>query len=123
MHLVRYGGCLAPHSHVRGAIVPTPRQQGMTDEEPDTGSPRWSWARLLKQVFALAMARCPFCQQGTLRMIAAITQGAVIRKILQPLKLSADPLPLPRRVSARTLLPGPRPEVPLARPGGGRPLA
>jgi hypothetical protein len=27
------------------------------------------------------MARCPFCQQGTLRMIAAITQGAVIRKI------------------------------------------
>lgn len=51
-----------PHSHVRGAIVPTPRQQGMTDEEPDAGSPRWSWARLLKRVFALDMARCPFCQ-------------------------------------------------------------
>jgi len=25
-HLVRYGGCLAPHSHLRGAIIPTPRQ-------------------------------------------------------------------------------------------------
>ena len=31
MHLVRYGGCLAPHSHLRGAIIPTPRQQGMAD--------------------------------------------------------------------------------------------
>jgi Putative transposase len=95
MHLVRYGGCLAPHSHLRGAIIPTPRQQGMEDEEAtDTGSPRWSWARLLKCVFALDMARCPFCQQGTLRIIAAITQGEVIRKILQHLKLSADPPPI-----------------------------
>src|SRR5215470_18996470 len=75
MHLVRDSGCLAPHSHLRGAIIPTPRQQGREDEAAtDTGSPRWSWARLLKRVFALAMARCPLCQQGTLRIIAAITQ-------------------------------------------------
>jgi hypothetical protein len=95
MHLVRYGGCLAPHSHLRGAIIPTPRQQGMEAEAAtDTASPRWSWARLLKRVFALDMARCPFCQQGTLRIIAAITQGEVIRKILRHLKLAADPPPL-----------------------------
>ena len=24
VHLGRYGGCLAPHSHLRGAIIPTP---------------------------------------------------------------------------------------------------
>jgi hypothetical protein len=66
----------------------------MADEEPDAGSPRWSWARLLKRVFALDMARCPFCQQGTLRIIAAITQDAVIRKILQHLKIAADPPPI-----------------------------
>ena len=24
-HLVRYGGCLAPHSHLRGTIIPTLR--------------------------------------------------------------------------------------------------
>src|SRR5438094_7667300 len=24
VHLVRYGGCLAPHSHLRGAIIPDP---------------------------------------------------------------------------------------------------
>jgi Putative transposase/Transposase zinc-binding domain len=84
VHLVRYGGCLAPHSHLRGAIIPTPRQQGVEDEEAtDTAPPHWSWARLLKRVFALDMARCPFCQRGSLRIIAAITQGEVIRKILR----------------------------------------
>ena len=90
-HLVRYGGCLAPHSHLRGAIIPTPRQQGVDEEATDTRSPRWSWARLLKRVFALDMAHCPWCQRGALRIIAAITQGEVIRKILQHLKLAVDP--------------------------------
>jgi Putative transposase len=99
VHLVRYSGCLAPHSHLRGAIIPTPRQQGMEDEATDTGSPRWSWARLLKRVFALEMARCPCCQRGALRIIAAITHSEVMRKILQHLKLSADPPPIaPARV-------------------------
>src|SRR4029453_1601834 len=41
VHLVRYGGCLAPHSHLRGAIIPTPRQQGIDEEETDTGSSHW----------------------------------------------------------------------------------
>jgi hypothetical protein len=100
VHLVRYGGCLVPHSHLRGAIIPTPRQQGVEDEgATDTASPHWSWARLLKRVFALDMARCPWCQEGSLRIIAAITQGEVIRKILCHLKLAADPPPIaPARV-------------------------
>ena len=67
VHLVRDGGCLAP---------------------------RWSWARLLKRVFALDMATCPFCRRGSLRIIAAITQAEVIRKILRHVKLSADPPPI-----------------------------
>jgi hypothetical protein len=99
VHLVRYSGCLAPHSHLRGAIIPTPRQQGVEDEATDAGSLRWSWARLLKRVFALEMARCPCCQRGALRIIAAITNSEVMRKILQHLKLSADPPPIaPARV-------------------------
>src|SRR5262245_19887918 len=99
VHLVRYGGCLAPHSHLREAIIPTLRQQGVDEPEASTASPRWSWARLLKRVFALDMARCPWCHEGTLRIIAAIMQGEVIRKILQHLKLSADPPPMaPARV-------------------------
>ena len=69
------------------------------EEATDTGSPRWTWVRLLKRVFALDMARCPWCQRGSLRMIAAITHGEGIRKILQPLQLSADSPPIaPARV-------------------------
>src|SRR5262249_22626129 len=94
VHLVRYGGCLAPHSHLRGAILPTPRQQGLDEPEARTASPRWSWARLLQRVFDVDMATCPFCQRGALRIIAAITQGEVIRTILRHLKLAADPPPI-----------------------------
>jgi Putative transposase len=94
VHLVRYGGCLAPHSHLRGAILPTPRQQGLDEPEACPPSPRWSWARLLQRVFDLEMATCPWCQRGALRLIAVITQGEVIRKILRHLKLSVDPPPI-----------------------------
>jgi hypothetical protein len=93
MHLVRYGGCLAPHSQLRGSITPTPRQQGM-DAPAASASPYWSWARLLKRVFAFDLERCPACGRGTLRIIAAITQADVIRKILRHLKLAAEPPPI-----------------------------
>jgi hypothetical protein len=45
------------------------------------------------------MARCSFCQRGALRIIAVITQGEVIRKLLRYLKLAVDPLSIaPARV-------------------------
>jgi hypothetical protein len=90
----RYGGCLAPHSSLRSAIIPTPRQHGVDEDATDTGSPRWSWARLLKRVFAVDMARCPWCPQGLLRLIAAITHGQGSRKTLRHLQLAADPPPI-----------------------------
>ncbi len=94
VHLVRYGGCLAPHSHLRGAIRPTPRQQGLDGEEAQPGTPYWPWARLLGRVFGLEMATCPFCRRGSLRIIAVITQGEVSSKILRHLKRAADPPPI-----------------------------
>ncbi len=41
----------------------------------------WGWAKLLQRVFGIDMATCPVCQQGNLRIIAAITQGQVIRML------------------------------------------
>ena len=98
VHLVRDAGCLAPHSKLRDAIIPTPRQQGVDGEEAPTGPPSWSWARLLGRVFALDLATCPFCRCGSLRIIAAITQESVITRILRHCKLASVPhllLPLP----------------------------
>jgi hypothetical protein len=99
VHLVRSSGCLAPHSPLRGAMIPTPRQQGVADEATAPRSPRWSWARLLQRVLALALARCLCCQRGALRISAAITHSEGLRTSLQPLQRSADPPPLaPARV-------------------------
>src|SRR2546429_6437903 len=94
VHLVRYGGCLAPHSHLQGAIRPTPRQQGLDGEEAHTGTPYWPWARLLGRVFGLDMTTCPFCRRGSLRLIAVITQESVITRILRHLQLASVPPPI-----------------------------
>jgi hypothetical protein len=91
---VRYGGCLAPHSNLRAAIIPTPRQQGADEPEGSTASPNWTRARLLKRVFSIDMEHCPVCQQGRLRIIAAITEVSAIQKILRHLKLAVDPPPI-----------------------------
>ena len=63
VHLVRYGGCLAPHSHLRGAILPTPRQQGLDEPEACPTAPRWSWAQ------AAPAGLCP--GYGTLSTVSA----------------------------------------------------
>jgi len=76
VHLVRYGGCLAPHSHLWGAIIPTPHQQGVDKPEASTESPCWSWTRLRKRVFEVDMARCPRCLRRSLHIIAAITHNS-----------------------------------------------
>ena len=106
-HLVRSGGCLAPHSTLRATIIPTPRQQGVDGEESKTGTPYWHWARLLGRVFNLAMATClpplcgrrepcdlPLCHRGALRIIAAITQESVMTRILRHLPLASVPPPI-----------------------------
>jgi hypothetical protein len=94
VHLVRYAGCLAPHSQLRGAIIPTPRQQGVEGDEANPGTPRWSWARLLGRVLALEMATCPLCQRGSLRLSAAMTQEAVLTRIFRHGKLASVPPPI-----------------------------
>ena len=98
VHLVRYGGCLAPH--LRGAIIPTPRQQGVDGKSTRTETPYWPWARLLGRVFDLDMATCPLCHRGSLRIIAAITHESVITRILRHLQLASVPPPVaPARVA------------------------
>jgi hypothetical protein len=74
-HLVRSGACLAPHRPRRATLVPTVRQQGVAGEAASSGAARWPWARLRQRVCVLALTPWPVCQQGTLRLLAAITHG------------------------------------------------
>jgi hypothetical protein len=73
-------------------IIRTLRRLGYL--EAGSAAPHWGWARLLTRVFAFAMARCPACGRGTLRIIAAVTHAAVIRKILRHLTRATDPPPI-----------------------------
>jgi len=75
-------------------IIPTPRQQGVDDDQTKPGTPDWTWARLLGRVFRLDMATCPFCQRGSLRLTAAITHESVITRILRHLNPASVPPPL-----------------------------
>ena len=93
VHQVRYGGCLAAHSKLRGAITPTPRQQGI-EVQASPASSRFGWARLLKRVFTIDMEQCPRCHQGALRIIAVITYRPIIHRILTHLKLAPEPPPI-----------------------------
>src|SRR5262249_55477557 len=85
VHLVCYGGCLAPHSTLREAIRPTPRQQRLDGAEAHPGTPYWPWVRLLGRVFGLDMTTCPFCRRGTLRLILAANFSPMPRIAPPPL--------------------------------------
>ena len=68
------------------------------DPAPHAPSARMSWARLLKRVFDIDIERCPHCG-GTMKIIAAIEEPAVITKILAHLGL---PTRAPPRAPVRS---------------------
>jgi hypothetical protein len=117
-HLLTYHGVLAPAAQWRDRIVPGPRRpteshhgstetraacssRPATSSSPDSpaalSSPartrRLRWAELLRRVFAVDVLTCPHCG-GTRRLIAMITEGLVVRRILDHLELPSSPPPI-----------------------------
>ncbi len=62
-------------------------------EQSEPLARRISWADLLKRVFEVDALRCPACG-GRMRLIAAITDPSVARRILERLSLSSRAPPL-----------------------------
>ena len=94
-HLTRFHGVLAPHYKHRKIIVPKqPYAPPCADLEQDVKKPtaksRISWARLLKRVFGLDLETCHLCG-GKAKIIAAIEDPKVIKKILNHLGLPTKP--------------------------------
>ena len=95
---------LAPNAKIRSVITPggPVTINDTTDDLVDTPhhSPdaRMSWARLLKRVLDIDIEHCPHCG-GTMKIIAAILEPAVITKILAHLGL---PTRAPPRAPTRS---------------------
>jgi hypothetical protein len=96
-HQVRYHGILAPGASQRDRVVPGDAAETCTeppsDSDPRSRAHRMRWASLLQRVFEVDALRCPRCG-STLRVIAAIEDPAVARKILECLRLPARAPPL-----------------------------
>jgi hypothetical protein len=112
VHLTRFHGILAPHDKHRKLVVPkgqAPIAEASTDkpDEPPTKS-RITWARLLKRVFNIDVEICAECS-GKAKVIAAIEDPIVIRKILTHLGLPTKP-PIIHPARTRGPPPGPSPD-------------
>ncbi len=97
IHLTRFFGCLAPHSKIRSKIVPK-KEEVIHSTTPvcDTAESnkkqnhkKMSWAQLLARTFGIDTHHCE-CG-GELKIVAAIMEAAVIRKILTHLGLPHKP--------------------------------
>ena len=116
-HQHTYHGVLAPAAPYRDLIVPGPREKKRTASTaaPDAGAPtscshssqrsnsrRSTWAELLQRVFSIDVLRCNHCA-GRRKLIALITDGVVVRKILDHLGLPTEPPILARARVAEEL--------------------
>ena len=127
-NLVRYHGVLAPAARHRAQVVPSGQAPGLDREtahsecraRPGSGEhsqledshirprPRnYSWAELMRRVFAVDVLECPACQ-GPMRVLAAIHPPEATRAILDCLGLPSRPPPVspPARVAPTDLAQG-----------------
>jgi hypothetical protein len=91
-HLIRYHGCLAPHSKIRQKVLPRVIHPEFKDLKPIPSRRRMRWAQLIKRVFQFDLETCSRCG-GRAKVIAAILDATTIEKILGHLGL---PLTSPR---------------------------
>jgi hypothetical protein len=110
VHLTRFHGILAPHDKHRKQVVPKAEQAVSVAQseiavltlqqqllEKKKKQQRMSWARLLKRVFNIDVETCGACG-GKMKIIAAVEDPQVIKKILDHLGLpSTPPLAKPAR--------------------------
>jgi Putative transposase len=133
-HQVRYHGILAPCASLRSRVVPVAEfdlvltgpaevasaasevvgssasETNRTHEDrPETRPRRLQWAALLQRVFGFDELCCPRCG-ATLRLIAAIEDPAIARRILECLDLPARAPPI-APATALHASPGRRPEI------------
>ena len=86
---VRYHGILAPNAKGRAAVVPKKPDEEELRKTRGKSKNRILWAALLKRTFRIDVETCPHCG-GRMRIIAAITERASIKRYLEGVGLSSE---------------------------------
>ncbi|MDP2805079.1 MAG: transposase [Gallionellaceae bacterium] len=98
-HRHRYYGVLAPNSPLRAAVtalaplpvvVPPAAEATTADAPQHRAASHYLWAMLLAHIYETLPLVCPLCQ-SQMRIIAFITEGSSVRKILEHLGESTLP--------------------------------
>ena len=90
--LVADHGVLAPRVRWRSALVPKPAPDDASADAGSRSLGRWTWARLLRRVFAIQILVCERCG-GPRRILGAVTEPHAVRRVLTALGLAAEPPP------------------------------
>lgn len=98
-HRHRYYGVLARNSPMRAAVTamaplpvvaPQPVEATEADAPPHRAASHYLWAMLLARIYETLPLVCPLCQ-SPMRIIAFITEGSSVRKILEHIGESTVP--------------------------------
>jgi hypothetical protein len=90
--LLAYHGVLAPRARWRAAIVARTTPDDTSADAGARSRGRWTWARLLRRVFAIQVLVCERCG-GPRRILGAVTEPHAVRRLLGALGLAAEPPP------------------------------
>jgi hypothetical protein len=100
MNLTRFHGVFAPGARLRPFLVPATALPGeqealsaATSRQKRQRAPRLDGAGLLQRTFKVDVFSCPKCA-GRRRVLAYLTESAVLRRILRHLHLPELPPPL-----------------------------
>ena len=130
-HLVRYSGVLAPAFAARAQIVPSADKASSRPKlpvPPPEGAEmpkrpgRIPWAPLLWRVFLADVLKCARCS-GRMRIVAAVTSGVEVMRILRSIGLAGHPPSFHAARPPRSSAPARSPDrlqrrwAPAARPG------
>ena len=99
LNLTRFYGVFAPNANVRAEVTASQRGKNsprLAEHLKDSDKPyqarSMSWAQRLKRVFNIDITICEACTKANVKIIACITEPAVIQKILWHLDKQDSPI-------------------------------
>lgn len=93
-NLFRYAGIFAPHHKLRPKVTP---KQEAANPDPQGKLPkafRLKWQQLLKRIFSIDIASCPWCHKTTMKFVSVISDPPVLAKFLTHLDKPPRPPPI-----------------------------